>query len=333
MTIIDLPASERQAPGAGIAPVAAYSAELKALEDQTYTYIENSLALATRRAYASDWKMFSDWCDERGLQSLPASPRTVASYLTAHAGKLKTATLQRRLTTISQAHKLAGHETPTTHSAVQKTWKGIKREHGTAHAKKTALEIGDVRGMVGTLGDRLIDVRDRALVVIAFAGALRRSELVALDVEDIDVTPEGLVIHIRRSKTDQEGHGVALGLPYGSDPQTCPVRAYQAWLDASGITSGAIFRRIDRHGRLFDARISGRAAAARVKLVAAAVGHDPSRIGGHSTRRGFITSAARAKILERDIMKHSRHKSIPVFRGYVEEASVWDDNAAMGVGL
>lgn len=275
--------------------------------------------------------MFSAWCDDHGVQALPASPRTVASYLSDQAGKLKTATLQRRLTTISQAHQAAGHESPTTHRAVRDVWKGLKRTYGTAHSKKQALETADIRAMAGTLGDRLIDVRDRALLLIDFAGALRRSELVALDVEDVDVTPEGLVIHIRRSKTDQEGRGTALGRLYGSGPTTCPVGAYQAWLDASGITSGAVFRRINRHGRLFEDRISGRAAAARAKLLAAATGHDPARIGGHSLRRGFITSAV--KILERDIMKHSRHKSIPVFRGYIEEANVWQDNAAMGVGL
>lgn len=178
--------------------------------------------------------------------------------------------------------------------------------------KKAALETADIRAMVGTLGDRLIDVRDRALVLIGFASAMRRGEVTALDVEDVAVVPEGLAVTIRRSKTDQEGKGVTLGLPYGSDPATCPVRAYRAWLERSRLSAGAVFRQVDRHGRWRDGdlvvhdvheagRIGGRAYGERVKLLAGRIGLDPATIGGHSTRRGFITSAARAKVVERDI--------------------------------
>lgn len=305
---------------------------LAVAEDRAYEFILSSKAPATLRAYASDWRHFSGWCEAHGLQALPASPRTVASYLSAHAGQLKVSTLGRRLTTISQAHQAGGHETPTTHSSVRAVWKGIRRTYGTAHSKKQALETSDIRSMVGLLGDRLIDVRDRALILVGFAGALRRSELVALDVEDVEDTADGLVVTIRRSKTDQEGHGVRLGLPYGSDPATCPVRALRAWMVASGVSEGALFRRVDRHSRM-GGRMSGRAYAERLKLLAGRCGHDPAVVAGHSTRRGFITSAARSKVHERDIMRHSRHKSLAVFRGYIEEAGLFEDNAAAGVGL
>jgi integrase len=252
--------------------------------------------------------------------------------------------MQRRLSSIAQAHRTADFEPPTRATVVRDAWLGIRKTFGVSSTKKGALETADVRAMVGTLGDRLIDVRDRAMVLIGFASAMRRGEVAALDVEDVEVTGDGLVVTIRRSKTDQEGKGKKLGLPYGSDPATCPVRAYQAWLGRSGITAGAVFRQVDRHGRWRDGavvvddphlagRIGGRAYAERVKLLAARIGKDPTTIGGHSTRRGFITSAPRAKVLERDIMRHSRHKSLVVFRGYIADAGLFEDNAAMAVGL
>jgi integrase len=141
------------------------------------------------------------------------------------------------------------------------------------------------------------------------------------------------VVTIRRSKTDQEGAGATIGLPYGSDPATCPVRAYRAWLEAASITGGAIFRRIDRHGRLFDGRMSGRAAAERVKRLAGLVGRDVARIGAHSLRAGLITQAVTNGAHERDVMRHSRHRSVAVFRAYVRDVGLFDANAAAAAGL
>lgn len=298
------------------------------LSEEAMGYVVASKAPNTVAGYRSDWRGFTAWCAARGLDPLPAAPSTVADYLTDRAGMLTCSTLGRHLTSISQAHKAAGLPSPTTTEAVRAVWRGIRRTFGTRVSKKQALETDDIRAMVRHLGATPRDVRDRALLLVAFAGALRRSELVALDVEDVAFVPEGLEVTIRRSKTDQEAVGVVLGLPYGSDPQTCPVRALRRHLDDSGITTGAIFRG-ERDGR----RLSGKGAAARIKRLAAKVGHDPERIGGHSVRRGFITSAARAKVHERDIMRHSRHQSLAVFRGYIEDASIWDDNAAVGVGL
>jgi integrase len=183
--------------------------------------------------------------------------------------------------------------------------------------------------MVRHIDDRRpIDVRDRALVLLGYAGALRRSELVALDVEDIADTADGLVVTIRRSKTDQEGAGATIGVPYGSDPATCPVRTYRAHLARSGIISGAVFR-AERDGQ----RMSGRAAAARVQRLAELCGHDVGRIGAHSLRAGLITQAVTNGAHERDVMRHSRHKSVAVFRSYVRGLAVFDANAAASVGL
>lgn len=197
-----------------------------------------------------------------------------------------------------------------------------------------ARRSGDIRQLVATLDlGTLGGLRDRALLVLGFAGAFRPSELVALDVEDIDWLP-GLVVHIRRSKTDQEGKGASIGLLYGSDPATCPARTLRAWLAAAGIEAGAIFRHVDQHGRLLGARISGRAAAERVKCHCAAAGLDPARYGGHSLRAGLITSAIKGGAIEHRTMQHSRHKNVHVFRSNVRDLNLLDgSNPLAAVGL
>lgn len=302
--------------------------DLATITASARAYAEASRAENTTRAYRSDWRQFTAWCAARDLSPLPADPAVVALYLSDRAGVLAVATLGRHLVSIGQAHTAAGHDNPTRHEAVRSVWKGIRRTFGTASATKQALEVDDIRAMVRPLTDSSRDVRDRALVLVAFAAALRRSELVALDAADVAFVAEGMEVAIRRSKTDQDGGGVVLGVPYASDPACCPVRAMRRHLDVSGITDGPVFR-----GARDGARLSGKAAAAVVKRLAAHVGHDPAHIAGHSTRRGFITSAVKADVPERVVMKHSRHRSLTVFRQYVADAGVWRDNAAVGVGL
>lgn len=316
------------------ARVPATSDELRRIADEARGYMAQAKAPATLRAYRSDWAHFSGWCAGQGLEALPAAPETVALYLTDLAGVKAPATLQRRITSISQAHQAAGHEPPTRAMVVRETWRGIRRTFGTASQGKAPARTAEIRSMVATLDDaRLAGVRDRALLLIGFAGALRRSELVALDVADLVENGDGLVVTIRRSKTDQEGAGEQLGLPYGSDPATCPVRALRAWLAASGIDSGPVFRPISRHGAMADRRLSDRAVADVVKRTAKAAGLDPRAYAGHSLRAGLITSAAEAGVLERDIMRHSRHKSVPVMRRYIRGATLFQSNAAASVGL
>lgn len=310
------------------------STSLESLVDAARSYIAASRAPATVRAYRSDWRHFTAWCAERRCEALPASPETVALYLADLAGVLATSTIQRRLTSIAVAHRTAGHESPTQTAQVRETWRGIRRTFGVAQHGKAPARTVEVRAMVATLDlERLIGVRDRALLLVGFAGALRRSELVGLDVDHVAERDEGLVLHIVRSKTDQDGAGAELGLPFGSDPLTCPVRALRAWLRSSSITEGPIFRPIDRHGRMADTRLSDRAVAEVVKRTAAAAGLDPAIYSGHSLRAGFITAAAEAGVQERHIMAHSRHQSIPVMRRYIRSAGLFRDNAAAAVGL
>jgi integrase len=186
--------------------------------------------------------------------------------------------------------------------------------------------------MVDTLPDSLLGIRDRALLLVGFAGAFRRSELVGLDVADVEFKREGLVVTLERSKTDQEGAGRKIGIPYGSNPATCPVRALQAWLEASATTEGALFRTMNRHGHVKD-RLSGQGVAIVVKRCAEAAGLNPDDYAGHSLRSGLATSAAAAGVSERAIMNQTGHKSVNMVRRYIREGSLFRENAAAGVGL
>jgi integrase len=219
------------------------------------------------------------------------------------------------------------------HGAVSAVWKGIKRTHGTAQAQKAPTLTANIRAMVGALPDRLIGIRDRALLLAGFAGAFRRSELVGLNREDIDFTADGLVVTLRKSKTDQDGQGRKVGLPYGSNPDTCPVRSLRAWLDASGIAAGPLFRRVNRHGQLLAQRMSGAAVALVVKRHAAAAGLDAAKYSGHSLRAGLATSAAIAGASDRSIMAQTGHRSVNMVRRYVRDASLFRENAAAVVGM
>jgi integrase len=336
-TIINLPTAQDQPErpyDAAMVPISPASLELAELDEAVNSFIVASKAPATVRAYRSDWVAFAAWCEALGVEALPSTPETVARYLTDLAGTKAVATLQRRLTSISQAHEAAGHEPPTRASLVRTTWRGIRRTFGVVPARKAPLRAADIRALVARLNlDRLGGLRDRALLVVGFAGAFRRSELVALDVGDVEWTDDGLLVCIRRSKTDQEGEGARVGLPYGSDPATCPVRTLRAWLDAAGIDEGAIFRHVDRHDRMLG-RMSGRAAAERVKRACAAAGLDERRYGGHSLRAGLITSAIEGGATENRTMQHSRHRSVHVFRGYVRDINLLDgSNPVAAVGL
>jgi len=166
------------------------------------------------------------------------------------------------------------------------------KEKGTILNKKTALVIEDIQAMVNTLERSLMDIRDRALILIGFAGAFRRSELVAVEVEDLEFNHDGLTIMLKYSKTDQEGQGYKIGIPYGSHPDTCPVRSLQDWLQAAKITMGPLFRRINRYGQVGTIALSDQSVALIVKKLVNAAGLDAKKYSGHSLRSGLITTAA-----------------------------------------
>ena len=175
--------------------------------------------------------------------------------------------------------------------------------------------------------------RDRALLLLGFAGAMRRSELVGLDVADITEGTDGLIVRLRRSKTDQEGAGRTVGIPFGSNLATCPVRAWRAWLELSSITEGAAFRPVDRHGRIAVTRLSGQAVALVLKRHASRAGLDRDEVAGHSLRAGLATSAAAAGVPERVIAEQTGHKGTAMLRRYIREGTLFRENAASAVGL
>src|SRR5471030_53777 len=306
---------------------------LAEIADRASEFVHNSKSKNTIRAYRADWCHFESWCKAHGQTSLPATAEIVALYVADLAASLKPATITRRISAISQAHQIAEMETPTGSAKVRLVMAGIRRTKGTAQTAKTPILVDDLRRMIARLPENLLGVRDRLLLLIGFCGAFRRSELVALDSADVAVTREGLVVTIRRSKTDQEGEGRKLGIPYASHLETCPVRSLQDWLEKSGINEGPLFRPIDRFGRMASIRLSAAAVADIVKRYAAAVGLDAAEFAGHSLRSGLATSAAAAGASERSIMNQTGHRSVNMVRRYIRDGSLFRENAVATVGL
>jgi site-specific recombinase XerD len=307
----------------------------QALVHKAAHYIALAKAENTLRAYRTDWKHFVAWSERHALTSLPAAPDTVAMYLAESAETRKASTLTRRLAAIAKAHQAAGFESPCSmkHAVVSETLAGIRREKGTSPEAKAPLMTGDLSHLSAVMPDSALGARDRALLLIGFAGGFRRSELAALVVEDIEVVEDGLRVRLRKSKTDPEGKGRLVGIPFGSDPRTCPIRAYRRWLDVSGIAAGAVFRAIDRHGHFGEDAITPQVVALVVKRWCKAAGLDPARFGAHSLRSGLATQAARNGASERSIMRQTGHKSVQVVRRYIREGELFHDNAAAKLGL
>jgi len=296
-------------------------------------FIRASKAESTLRGYRSDWSHFCAWCDGHGVCFLPASPEIVAAYIAEYASFLRVGSIQRRLNAIAEAHKAVGLESPTSTGVVKNTMKGIRRTKGTPPVQKTPALTDDVRAMVNAAGTDLIGLRDRALILLGFAGAFRRSELVGLDLSDLDFTQDGLTVTLRRSKTDQYGQGRKIGIPYGSNPETCPVRVLQTWIGRAALASGSVFLSVNRHEQIQPGRLAGIAVARIVKKLAARAGLDPAKYAGHSLRAGHATSAAIAGASERSIMNQTGHRSVQTARRYIRDGSLFRENSAGKLGL
>ena len=275
------------------AVVSAAAPVLPALPDDDLAaardFAQAEKSAATRRAYRSDFRLFAGYCRARGLQPVPAGPELVAAFLSAEATRgVKASTITRRAAAIRYAHKSAGIEPPTNAEVVKAVLRGIRRAIGTARTQKVPATADRVRVMLDGCPDTLRDLRDRALLALGFAGAFRRSELVALTVEDVVETPDGFRVTIRHSKTDQEGAGQEIAIPRGVKLR--PVEAVQAWIQAAGIASGPIFRRVRKNGMLGTEALTAASVAEVVKERAAAAGLDAAEFAGHSLRAGFLTS-------------------------------------------
>ena len=306
---------------------------LSRMADQATDFAAHSKASNTVKAYRSDWNDFTRWCGSHNLVALPASAETVAFYLSNLATTHKASTLTRRVSAISQAHQIAGYETPTKSSKVRLVMAGIRRAKGTAADAKTPVMIDELKRMIARLPESLLGTRDRALLLIGFTGGFRRSELIGLDRDAVAITRDGLVVTIRFSKSDQDGAGQKVGLPFGSNPATCPVRSFQDWLDASGIVEGPLFRPITRHGKMGCVRLSTKAVARIVKRYIKGIGLDATHFASHSLRSGLATSAAIAGASEAAIMRQTRHRSLVTVRRYIRDGSLFRENAAAVLGL
>lgn len=311
-----------------------------ALVQRAKDYAAAGMAPNTLRAYRADWDDFTRWCDGANLSALPASPSTVALYLTDQAGTVTVATLARRLSSIRGAHRQAG-EAPPASFALEQVWAGIRRAHGRPARPKRAMMVTDVRLAVQSMPDTLTGLRDRALILIGFAGALRRSELTAIELEGPGAGPVrvrfvagGLEVVIDRSKGDQLGEGAIVGVPHGANPETCPVLALQAWLQASKIESGPVFRSINRWGQIGDSSLTANVVARIVKDQAQRIGLDPSAFAGHSLRSGLATSAAMSgKADSLTIQRHLRHAKGDTTARYIRDGERFRVNAAAVAGL
>jgi integrase len=300
-------------------------------------YIHAATARRTRQAYQEDLQRFLAWGGK-----IPSSPEAVAAYLAAHGETHAPATLGRWAVSLGKAHTTLGLENPCKTELVRTTLRGIRRRRGLRQRRVAPALRDDLIQIARNLGSAPRDVRDRALMLIGFAGALRRSELVALTTADVAFSEQGLTLTIRQSKTDQEGHGHKIGIPHARG-SVCPVQALRLWLDGyiygsadsgsadSQQTSLPIFRAINKHGQLSPKPLTAHAVALIVKQRCAAVGLLPELYSGHSLRAGFCTSAALMGAPNWKIKKISRHKTDAMVNLYVRDARLFNDNPLEGM--
>ena len=298
-------------------------------------FVAMAMTKSTLKAYRTDFAHFQNWCRAQRLPSLPAKPATVAAYCAAMAESgFKISTITRRLAAITMLHKDRGFAEPASLrlKPVGDVIRGIRREKGSRPEQKRALNSDELRKMVTAMPATPHGLRDRALLLIGFAGGFRRSELAAIDFADVEDGDDGLTILIRRSKTDQEGEGRKIGIAYGGDPKTCPVRAYRKWIKEAQITEGPVFRHF--HNQTMGTKaITDRVVALTIKKAAERVGLDAASLAGHSLRSGLATTAARNGASEASIMKQTGHRSAAMVRRYIREGSLFHDNASTKLGL
>jgi len=292
--------------------------DVKSLELETLKNLQSSKALNTLRAYKADYKDFARFCIKHGFKSMPTEPKVLSLYLTHLSQTFKFSTLKRRLASISVIHRISGHYIDTKHPMITENLMGIKRVKGSYQKAKKPLLIDDLKLIVNVIDKDKNEKRkakNRALILIGFAGGFRRSELVAIMYEDIDLVSEGVKIFVKRSKTDQSGEGMTKGIPYFSNQKYCPVISLKNWLEKLEVKSG----------RIFD--MSDKSVALTIKKYTAIAGLDSNKYSGHSLRSGFATSTAELGAEERSIMAMTGHKTTQMVRRYIQEANLFKNNA------
>jgi len=292
--------------------------DIKSLEIETLKNLKSSKALNTLRAYKADYKDFASFCIKNGFKPMPSEPKIISLYLTYLSKSSKFSTLKRRLASLSVIHKLSGHYIDIKHPMITENLMGIKRIKGSYQKAKKPILIKDLKLIINVIDKDKNEknrFKNRALILIGFAGGFRRSELVAILYEDVDFVPEGVKIFVKRSKTDQSGEGMTKGIPYFSNPDYCPVISLKNWIEKSEIKSGKIFD------------MSDKSVALTVKKYTAIAGLDSDKYSGHSLRSGFATSTAELGAEERSIMAMTGHKTTQMVRRYIQEANLFKNNA------
>lgn len=278
----------------------------------------------TRRAYQCDWKHFEAWCSVQRTPSLPVEPESAAAYAVNCVREgLKISTVRRRLAAIGEMHLRNRHPSPLDSWEVRSTLRRLRNEIGTPPVSKKPLSLTDLRSMLEQCAEDLSGMRDRAVLIIGFCSALKRSELVHLTVEDIAVAKEGLVLNIRGNPSSRR----KIALPFGRHPKTCPVKVLEAWLAAARIERGPIFRAVNKSGILSSRALSDRVIGDIVKKYCARIGRRPSAFSGYSLRTGFAIAATQAGASQNSIRRQTGHASLEALRRYTGDAAIFQDHA------
>jgi site-specific recombinase XerD len=299
-----------------------FSPDMPLLQVDPRPYIEQALSDNTRKAYRADLDHYSAWGG-----TIPASPEQIATYLSAHAGTLSIATLQRRLVSITKAHTMQGYPDPVKSDLVKLTMRGIRRVHGKPQSQVSPILKEDLTVMLSHMPDSIKGHRDRALLLLGFCGALRRSELAAVKIEDLEFTAQGIILTLPRSKTDQTGQGRKIGIPKGRG-RICPVGSVGFWIKQLSEERGPLFRPIAKGGVMGEGQLSDRAIAEIIKHYADRAGLNPEKYSGHSLRSGLATSAAQHGISSWKIRAQTGHKSNAMLARYIRDGDLFTDNAA-----
>ncbi len=310
--------------------------DLATLFDAARSFAHEAVPENTRRAYRADWEHFSAWCASTGRSTLPATTETVVLYVSFLAASHRITTIRRKVAAISTAHQLARQETPTRHASLRLCLRGIARsqaEECRSREPVAPLLLEDLVAMIRATPDTLAGKRDRALLLLGFAGGFRRSELVALDVKDLQWTKEGVLVRMRRSKTDQTGEAAEKAIPYAQVRARCPVHHLKEWLETGEITGGAVFRRIRKGDKLLETRLTPQSVALIIKQYAAAVGLDESKLSGHSLRAGFVTVALINGASYPEIQRQTGHRSLATVTRYNRDRVQFRNNAVYKLGM
>lgn len=299
------------------------------LSDKSLATLAETKSENTIDAYESDWNDFCDWCRYHHQSSFPATSETIINYINDLADYAKVSTIRRRISAISENFNAAGYteDNPCHAWLVREALIGLHRMKGIMQKGKTPIYWEELEKMISLIDDTsLVGARDKAILLLGFLGAFRRSELAGLDVENLSFFPQGMIVTLFHSKTDQEKAGQSVGIPYIKEENMCAVRAIKHWMNISKITSGPLFRGMLKNQKVAARRINDKTINLIVKKYVSAIGLPVDLYGAHSLRHGFATYAALNGIEERLIMKQTRHKSVEMVRHYINEASVFTNN-------